>query len=423
LREDKHDITTKFVTEEAELKSYYKEAKNNFMVERDQLESTLKKTKDAFINLEGRIDEMEAELSLSNEEAVSLKNARNKLVNTKHEIDTENNSTIARLRDEISELTLEKNTLTSDMGEELSLKNSELKDSKEVADNLLGSISTIKESYNSEIDSLKNQHARAIGDQLMEKQTEQKKIEQEVEEQLIKISFIKDKHKSEVEVLENQHEQTMIQLEDASGELQLEIGQRSTLIKVLQGEIINLNRAHAEIENEHERKLSQSKRGDKQQIDELQQKIAEIDAELKCSLEDLANKDNVSKLFEKTRLDLEAQIKSLEEEKHDITTKFAEKRAELELNQRKASLIFLVERDQLDFALEEAIDTIAELEGHIGEIESELSLSNEEAIFLKETIEGLENIKHEIDTENNAVIVRLRDEISELTLEKKYIDK
>jgi len=113
-----------------------------------------------------------------------------------------------------------------------------------------------------------------------------------------------------------------------------------------------LNRSHTKIESEYEIKTStiKSEHCNGQQIDELQQKIAEIDAELKCSVESLACKDKTYKLFEKTRQDLEAQINSLEEEKHDITTRFATERAELESNYK--------ETRSISKALEETLDNL-----------------------------------------------------------------
>ena len=70
-------------------------------------------------------------LLLSNEEVVSLRDTIYELEISKREIDTENDATIARLEDEISELTFEKNTLTINMDEELSTKNTD-GDSQEI---------------------------------------------------------------------------------------------------------------------------------------------------------------------------------------------------------------------------------------------------------------------------------------------------
>merc|ERR1711957_781578 len=261
---------------------------------------------------------------------------------------------LVRLRDEISELTLEKDKMAIDMDEQLFLKNSELKIVEEEVNDLLESISIMKESYNSEIDALKNQHAKDIGDQqlLVEKQSEQKKIMQEVEELLEKISCIEEKNKSEIDALKEEHAQTTIQLEDVSKELQSEIEQRSKLIEDLQVEVIMLNREHAKAEDDYREKLAESKHDDMQKIEELQQKIAEKDDELKCSFEDLANKDCAFKLFEEMRQDFEADIKCLEEEKHEITTNFATERAELESNNKEAKSLSsaLTERfDDLKF--------------------------------------------------------------------------
>merc|ERR1711957_898039 len=291
---------------------------------------------------------------------------------------------------------------------------------EEEVNDLLESISIMKESYNSEIDALKNQHAKDIGDQqlLVEKQSEQKKIMQEVEELLEKISCIEEKNKSEIDALKEEHAQTTIQLEDVSKELQSEIEQRSKLIEDLQVEVIMLNREHAKAEDDYREKLAESKHDDMQKIEELQQKIAEKDDELKCSFEDLANKDCAFKLFEEMRQDFEADIKCLEEEKHETTTNFATERAELESKYNKDRGKFSLLRDHLEFKLKETQDTTIEMEGRFDEVESKLVLSNEEAISLRDTIYDLEIKKREIDTDNNDILVRLRDEISELTLEK-----
>jgi len=75
----------------------------------------------------------------------------------------------------------------------------------------------------------------------------------------------------------------------------------------------------------------------------------------------LANKDNASKLLEKMRQELEVQIKTLKEEKHDITTKFATERAELESDYEEARSVSKALEESFDNLTFETSKTMVEM--------------------------------------------------------------
>jgi len=127
-------------------------------------------------------------------------------------------------------------------------------------------------------------------------------------------------HNSEIDMLGKKYSETITQLEDTLSKQKSELEHKSTTITKLQEEVTTLTRAHSKTE----------KTIDIQLMSELQQKIIEKDAELKCCFEKLAEKENASNMLEKMRQSFAGKVICFEEEKRETATKYTTEQKEPE---------------------------------------------------------------------------------------------